>query len=108
MHWCYELVENDLLWFFSLTIFIHIKRSYYWFNRQELLEKGKDRYHNRGGKKEAAEYCISNQDFMKEKAKNKYRKLSEEAKEAKRGYGRNMYKTMKKNLSQKGVKEIKH
>ena len=45
---------------------------------------------------------------MKKKAKNKYRKLSEEAKEAKRGYGRNRYKTMKKNLSQKSVKEIKH
>ena len=45
---------------------------------------------------------------MKEKAKNKYRKFSEEAKEAKRGYGKNKYKTMKKNLSQKSVKEIKH
>ena len=82
-----------------------IKISYYWFNRKELLEKAEDRYHNHDSKKEAAEYCISNQDFMKEKAKNK---LPEEAKEAKRGYGRNRYKTMKKNLSQKSVKEIKH
>ena len=25
--------------------------SYYWFNRKELLQKAKDRYHNDGGKK---------------------------------------------------------
>ena len=28
-----------------------MKMSRYWFNRQELLEKAKDRYHNGGGKK---------------------------------------------------------
>ena len=26
--------------------------SYYWFNRQELLKKAKDKYHNCGGKDE--------------------------------------------------------
>ena len=30
--------------------------SYYWFNRQELLQKAKDRYHNCGDKEKAAEY----------------------------------------------------
>ena len=35
----------------SLTIFVHIKMSYYWFKRQELLQKAKDKYHNYGGKK---------------------------------------------------------
>ena len=30
--------------------FIPIKVSYYCFNRQELLQKAKDRYHNCGGK----------------------------------------------------------
>ena len=29
-----KLVENDLLWF---VYFVHIKISYYFFNRQELL-----------------------------------------------------------------------
>ena len=29
--------------------------SYYWFNRKELLQKLKDRYHNGGGKEEAAQ-----------------------------------------------------
>ena len=30
--------------------------TYYWFNRQELLQKAKDRYHNYGGQK-AATFC---------------------------------------------------
>ena len=34
--------------------------SYYWFNRQELLQKAKDRYHNCGGKENAAEYYLKN------------------------------------------------
>ena len=38
------------------------------------------------GKKEAAEHCIDNKDVLKEKARNKYRNLSEEEKEAKRKY----------------------
>ena len=55
LHWSYELVENDLLWF---VFFIHIKMSYYWFNRQELLKKAKDRYYNCGVKEKPAEYCF--------------------------------------------------
>ena len=38
--------------------------SHYWFNRQELLEKAKDRYHNCGGKK-TAEYYIANKEKEK-------------------------------------------
>ena len=45
---------------------------YYWFNRQELLQKAKNRYYNCGGKEEAAEYYISNKDILKENANNKY------------------------------------
>ena len=30
--------------------------SYYWFNRQELLQKSKDKCRNDGGKERAAEY----------------------------------------------------
>ena len=29
---------------------VHIKMGYYWFNRRELLEKAKDKYHEDGGK----------------------------------------------------------
>ena len=53
MHWGYALVKSD---FFSF--FVHIKMSYYWFNRQELLEKAKDKYQNGGGKEKAAEYYL--------------------------------------------------
>ena len=38
LHWSYELVESNLLWF---IFFVHIKMSYYWFNRQKLLQKAK-------------------------------------------------------------------
>ena len=47
LHWGYELVESDLS-------FVYVKMSYYWFNRQELLQEVKDRYHNCGGKEKAA------------------------------------------------------
>ena len=30
--------------------------DYYWSNRQELLKKAHDKYHNRGGKEKAAKY----------------------------------------------------
>ena len=33
---------------------------YYWFNRQELLQKAKDRYLNCGGEEEDAEYYLEN------------------------------------------------
>ena len=34
--------------------------SYYWFNRQELIEKATNKYHNGGGKEIAAEYYLKN------------------------------------------------
>ena len=67
--------------------------SYYWFNRQELLQKAKDKHHNCGGKEKAAEYYIENRGVLNKKAKNKYKNLLEEEKEAKR------YKNMKENAS---------
>ena len=30
--------------------------SYYWFNRQELLKKAKDKCHNCGGKEKTSEF----------------------------------------------------
>ena len=44
---------------------------YYFFNRQELLQKAKNKYHNCGGKEKAAEYYLRNKDAIKEKANNK-------------------------------------
>ena len=72
--------------------------SYYWFNRQELLLKAKEKYDN-GGKEKAARYYRDNKDFLKEKENNKYKNLSEEEKEEKRQYSKNRYNKMKENLS---------
>ena len=38
--------------------------SYYWFNRQELLQKAKDRYHDCGGKEKSAEYYLENRGVL--------------------------------------------
>ena len=62
--------------------------NYYWFNRQDLLQKTGEKYHNCGGKEKAAEYYLANKDVIKEKARKKYRNLSEEEKEAKRRYSK--------------------
>ena len=45
-----------------IHFFVHIKMSYYWFNRQELLQKAKDKYHICGGKEEAAK-CFTDNKF---------------------------------------------
>ena len=50
--------------------------NYYWFNRQEILQKTKERY----SKEKAAEYYLQNKEAIKEKAKEHYKNLSEEEK----------------------------
>ena len=50
--------------------------SYCWFNRQEILQKAKERY----SKEKAAEYYMQNKDVIKEKSRNRYKSLSEEKK----------------------------
>ena len=67
--------------------------SYYLFNRQELLQKTKERYHNGGDKKESTEYSPANKDALKEKAKSRYR--NDEKKETKRKFGQSRYKGMR-------------
>ena len=48
--------------------------SYYWFNRQEILQKAKERY----SKEKAAEYYLQNKKAIKEKSRNRYKNLSED------------------------------
>ena len=72
---------------------------YYWFNRQELLQKVKDKYHNCSDKEKAAEYYLEYKDVSKKKAKKKYKNLPEEEKEEKRKYEKNRYRNMKENAS---------
>ena len=72
--------------------------SYYWFNRQELLKKAKEKYDN-GGKEKAAKYYQDNKDVIKEKERNKYSNLSEEEKEVKRQYSKESYNKLKEKLN---------
>ena len=48
--------------------------NYYWFNRQEILQKAKKKYDS-GGKEKAAKYYQANKDVIKEKANSKYNNL---------------------------------
>ena len=50
--------------------------SCYQLNRQEILQKAKERY----SKEKAAEYYLQNKEAIKERARDHYRKLSEEEK----------------------------
>ena len=49
LHWDYELTEKI---FFNELSNQFIKMSYYWFNRQEIFQKAKEKY----SKGKAAEY----------------------------------------------------
>ena len=50
--------------------------NYYWFNRQEILQKAKEKY----SKEKAAEYYKQNKEAIKEKSKERYKNLSQEEK----------------------------
>ena len=49
--------------------------SYYWFNREEVLQKAKEKYDNCGGKEKSAKYYRANKDAIKEKANNRYKNV---------------------------------
>ena len=46
--------------------------NYYWFNRQEILQKAKEK---------AAEYYKQNKEAIKEKSREHYKNLSQEEKD---------------------------
>ena len=58
--------------------------------KQKLREK----YYEGGGKEKARQYCLKNQDVIKEKVRARYQNLSEEQKQAKRDYSKRRYKQM--------------
>ena len=68
--------------------------SYYWFNRQELLLKAKEKYDN-DGKEKTAKYYQDNKSVIKEKENNKYKNLLQEKKEPKRQYSKKRYNKLK-------------
>ena len=53
--------------------------NYYWFNRQEILQKANERY----SKEKAAEYYLQNKEAIKEKSRECYKNLSQEEKRLK-------------------------
>ena len=64
--------------------------SYYQFNRQEILQKAKERY----SKEKAAEYYLKNKEAIKEKARNHYENLSEEEKNKIKDYQKKRYQEL--------------
>ena len=62
-----------------------------------IKKKTKEKYDNKGGKEKAAKYYKGDKDVFKEKARNKYKNLTEGEKELKRQYSRDRYKKLKKN-----------
>ena len=61
--------------------------SYYWFNRQEILQKAKEKY----SKEKAAEYYAQNKETIKEKSRERYKNLSQEEKYKIKKYQRKRY-----------------
>ena len=54
--------------------------NYYWFNRQEILQKAKEKY----SKEKAAEYYKQNKEAIKEKSRERYKNMSQEEKDKKK------------------------
>ena len=60
---------------------------YYWFNRQEILKKAKERY----SKEKAADYYAQNKEAIKEKTREHYKNLSQEEKYKIKEYQKKKY-----------------
>ena len=61
--------------------------SYYQFNRQEILQKVKERF----SKEKAAKYYFKNKEAIKEKSKNRYKNQFKEKKDKIKEYQRKRY-----------------
>ena len=63
---------------------------YYWFNKQEILQKAKEQY----SKEKAAEYYKQNKEAIKEKSREHYKNLLEEEKDKIKEYQRKKYQEL--------------
>ena len=61
--------------------------NYYWFNRQEIFQKAKEKY----SKEKAADYYAQNKEAIKETSIERYKNLSEEEKDKIKEYQRKKY-----------------
>ena len=64
--------------------------SYHWFNRQEILQKAKEKY----SKEKAAEYYVQNKEVIKDKLRNRHKNLSEEEKNKIKEYQKKRYQEL--------------
>ena len=63
--------------------------NYYWFNRQEILQKAKERY----SKEKSAEYYLWNKEAIREKSRECYKNLSQEEKDKIKEYQKKVSRT---------------
>ena len=68
----------------------NIKVSYYLFSRQEIIEKAKKRH----SKEKAVENYLQNKEVIQEKARNRYKNLSEEEKNKIKEYQKKRYQEL--------------
>ena len=61
--------------------------SYYWFNRQDILQEAKERY----SKEKSAEYYAQDKEAIKEKSRERYKNLSQEEKDKIKVHQRKKY-----------------
>ena len=64
--------------------------SYYWFNRQEILQKAKERY----SREEAAEYYAQKKEALKEMSRERYKNLWQKEKDKIKEYQRKKYQEL--------------
>ena len=64
--------------------------NYYWFNRQEILQKAREKY----SKEKAAEHYKQNKEAIKEKLGERYKNLSQEEKGKIKEYQRKKYQEL--------------
>ena len=61
--------------------------NYYWFNRQEILQRAKENY----SKEKVAEYYKHNKEAIKEKSRGRYKNLSQEEKDKIKEHQKKIY-----------------
>ena len=72
--------------------------SYHKKNREVLLKKADDKYHNKGGKEKSAKYYQQNKGEIKKKESNKHKNMSEDEKNVIREKSENIYHKNKQRL----------
>ena len=64
--------------------------SYYWFNRQEIVQEAKEKY----SKENVAKYYAQNKEAITAKSRQRYKHLSKEKKDKIKEYQRRRYKKL--------------